>query len=330
MYFNVQVIGSGKAVGSHVVESMELEKEMGVQRGWIEKATGIKSRYYVDIRKNESALSLGIEAAEQAIQKSGLSTEDIDCIIGANGSPMQAIPCAASLFQRELGLEDSGIPCFDVDTTCYSFPMAFFVAANMIANNIYKNVLVISSDAPSRTLDITGKEVKSLFGDGAAAFVLSESKDESKVHHFLLRTYSRAADFTCVKGAGTLKPPNDPNTLPEDNVFHMDGWKVFKAAVRYLPIFFNEFFEKNPYNRDDYKFIIPHQTSKKGIDIFERYGFTKEQIGNHLKTHGNCIAASIPMLFHDLIAEGKVKRGDNVLLFGTSAGLSIGALSLTY
>jgi len=98
----------------------------------------------------------------------------------------------------------------------------------MIANNIYINVLVISLDALSRILDITGKEVKSLFGDGAAAFVLSESK----LHHFLLRTYSRGADFTCVKGAGTLKPPNDPNTLPEDNVFHMDGWKVFKAAVR--------------------------------------------------------------------------------------------------
>src|SRR5699024_2446634 len=246
------------------------------------------------------------------------------------GSPMQAIPCAASLFQRELGLENSGIPCFDVDTTCYSFPMAFFVAANMINNQIYRNILIISADAPSRTLDITEKEVRALFGDGAAAFVISASEGESQVHNYLFKTYSKGADFTCVKGAGTLKPPNDPDTSPKDNVFHMDGWKVFKAAVRYFPGFLNDFFEKNPYRKEDYKFLIPHQTSKKGIDIFEKYGFSKDQIGNHLKTHGNCIAASIPMLFHDLISEGKVQRCDHILLFGTSAGLSLGALSLTY
>ena len=330
MYFNVKIVGSGKAVGSNMIESEVLEKELSIQQGWIERATGIKSRHYVDIGKNETALSLGTKAAKLAIQNSGLNMGEIDCIIGANGSPMQAIPCGASLYQRELGLQDSGITCFDVDTTCYSFPMAFFVAANMIANKIYKNILIISSDAPSRTLDTTDKEVRALFGDGAAAFVLSASEDESKVHRFLLKTYSRGADYTCVKGAGTLKPPNDPETLPKDNVFHMDGWKVFKAAVRYLPNFFNEFFENNPYKKEDYKYFIPHQTSKKGIDIFEKYGFTTEQIGNHLKTHGNCIAASIPMLFHDLIAGGKVQRGDKILLFGTSAGLSIGALSLTY
>lgn len=131
----------------------------------MEKASGIKSRHYVNTEENESALTLGTQAAEQAIADSGISLEDVDCIIGANGSPMQAIPCAASLYQRELGLEQSGIPCFDVDTTCYSFPMALFVASNLISNGVYRNILIISAEAPSRTLDITEKEVRTLFGD---------------------------------------------------------------------------------------------------------------------------------------------------------------------
>lgn len=303
---------------------------MSIPSGWIERATGIYSRYYIDSEKGENALSLGVDAARQAIKDSGLALEDIDCIIGANGSPMQAIPCAASLFQRELGLENSGIPCFDVDSTCYSFPIALFVASNLINSGIYKNVLIISSDTPSPTLEKTDKEVRALFGDGAAAFVVTRSEGESKVHRFLLKTYSIGADYTCVKGGGTLKHPNNPNTKLEDNLFHMEGTRVFKAALRYVPAFLREFFSENSLRKDEFQYIVPHQTSKKGIDVFKRFGFDLERVGNHIRTHGNCIAASIPMLLHDLITSQKIQRGDNVLLIGTSAGLSIGALSLTY
>ncbi|WP_263705788.1 3-oxoacyl-[acyl-carrier-protein] synthase III C-terminal domain-containing protein [Shouchella tritolerans] len=326
---NAKILGSGKAVGSTVMKNDELEKEMSLPKGWMEKASGVQSRYYIDPDKNESALTLGVAAAKQAIEESGLALEDIDCIIGANRSPLQAIPCAASLYQRELGLEESGIPCFDVDTTCYSFPLALFVASNLINNAVYKHILIISSDTPSKTLDQSEKEVRTIFGDGAAAFVVTSSNGDSRINKFLLKTYSSGADFTCVKGGGTLRPPNDPETTLNDNRFQMEGRKVYKAAVRYLPSFLEDFF-LNSISKEEYKFIIPHQTSRKGITIFEKFGFKREQIGDHLATHGNCIAASIPMLFHDLLSSRKIDRGDNILLFGTSAGLSLGALSLTY
>ncbi|HEX6593437.1 MAG TPA: 3-oxoacyl-[acyl-carrier-protein] synthase III C-terminal domain-containing protein [Bacillota bacterium] len=328
--FNVKIIGSGKAVGSIVKKSSDLEKELSLELGWIEKATGIHSRFYVDSQNGESALSLGKDAAVKAIENSGLDYEDIDCIIGANGSPLQAIPCAASLYQRELKLEKSGIPCFDVDITCFSFPMAFFVASNLIHNGIYENVLIISADAPSKTLDNTTKEIRSLFGDGAAAFVIGPSNGESKVHNFLLRTYSMGADLTCVKGGGTLKHPNSPHTKLEDNVFQMNGPKVYKTAARYLRSFFKIFFENSHLQKSDFQYILPHQTSKNGIDILERHGFDRNQIGDHIRNHGNCIAASIPMLLHDYISTNQIDREDNVLIIGTSAGLSIGALSFTY
>ncbi|WP_170875233.1 hypothetical protein [Virgibacillus pantothenticus] len=156
--FDVRIMGTGKAVGSKVVSNEELEREMQLKKGWIFKSTGIKSRYYIDEEKKENALTLGVDAAKKAISDSQLELTDIDCIIGANGSPMQGVPCAASIFQREIGLEKSGIPCFDIDSTCFSFPVALFIGANLIHNNVYRNILIISSDAPSFAIKIADKK----------------------------------------------------------------------------------------------------------------------------------------------------------------------------
>ncbi|WP_273128415.1 3-oxoacyl-[acyl-carrier-protein] synthase III C-terminal domain-containing protein [Bacillus weihaiensis] len=329
---NVKIVGIGKVVGSKIMTSNELGRKMGIKDDWIERASGVYSRHYIDKAIGESALTLGTKAAQLALEDANLHVSDIDCIIGASGSPLQAIPCAAALFQRELGLETSGISCFDVDTTCYSFPLALFIASNLVQTNVYKKILIISADTPSPTLDIAEREVRALFGDGAAAVVVTQTPEgeQSKVHHFKLNTYSEGADYTAIKGGGTLKPPNDLETKPEDNVFQMQGKKVFKTAVRYLKPFLEDLEEETGLTNSDYKFIVPHQTSKNGMEILRKYGFGKDRVANHLRDHGNCIAASIPMVFHDYIKSGQIQRGDTVLLFGTSAGLSLGALSITY
>jgi 3-oxoacyl-[acyl-carrier-protein] synthase III len=328
----VKILGMGKAVGSRKVNNEELERRIGAEEGWIYKSTGILSRQYVDADKGENALTLGTEAAIKAVENSGISLEDIDCIIGANGSPMQGIPCAASIFQREIGMGKSGIPCFDVDTTCYSFAVALMVASNLIENNLYRNILIISSDAPSSALGYATKEVQALFGDGAAAAVVSKSNQEdvSEINYFSMNTYSEGNDLTAVKGLGTMRHPNNPNSTPEDHTFHMSGKQIFRYAIKHMPAFFDNFFANSSSKQSNLKYIIPHQTTKHGIDIFQKFGFTESQIASHIETHGNCIAASIPMLLHDLISEQKVERGDSILLFGTSAGFSVGGLSLTY
>lgn len=330
--FNTKIIGIGKAVGSKIKTSQELAEEMGIKDGWIEKASGVESRHYIDRENGENALTIGTKAAKIAIEDANINLKEIDCIIGASGTPLQTIPCSAALYQRELGLEKSGISCFDVDSTCYSFPIAVFVASNLVNTNLYKNILIISSDTPSPTIGDAEREVKVLFGDGAAACVVSRTPEgeSSKIHHFKLNTYSEGADYTAVKGGGVLKYPNFPETTYKDNIFHMEGKKVFKTAVRYLKNFFDDLENESKITKDDYKYIVPHQTSKNGMEIFRKYGFEKERVANHLADHGNCIAASIPMAFHDYIKSGKIQRGDKILLFGTSAGLSLGALSITY
>lgn len=329
---DTKIVGIGKKVGSIVKTSQALSHEMDIEEDWIERASGVYSRYYVDFNNGENALLLGTQAANLAVKDSNIKLEDIDCIIGACGSPLQAIPCNASLFQRELGLENSGVSCFDVDTTCYSFPLAVFIAPTLIQLNVYNKILIISSDAPSPTLETAEREVRALFGDGAAAVVVSKTPEgeKSKVHHFKLNTYSNGADLTSIKGAGTLRHPNHSETKPEDNVFQMDGKKVYKLALKYLKPFLKELERESKIINSNYKYIVPHQTSKNGMKIFYKHGFAVDRVANHLTNHGNCIAASIPMVLHDYIKEEKIKRGDKILLFGTSAGLSLGALSLTY
>ncbi|WP_141434224.1 3-oxoacyl-[acyl-carrier-protein] synthase III C-terminal domain-containing protein [Bacillus sp. 03113] len=330
--FNTKITGIGKAVGSKIKTSQELAQEMDIKDGWIERASGVYSRHYIDREKGETALTLGTKAASLAIDDANIHLHDIDCIIGASGTPLQAIPCSAALYQRELGLENSGIACFDVDSTCYSFPIAVFIASNLVNTNLYKNILIISSDTPSPTLSGAEREVKVLFGDGAAACVVSRTPEgeSSKVHHFKLNTYSEGADYTAVKGAGILRHPSFPETTDQDHIFQMQGKKVFKTAVRYLKKFLEDLENESKITINDYKYVVPHQTSKNGMEILRKYGFEKDRVANHLSDHGNCIAASIPMAFHDYIKSGKIKRGDTILLFGTSAGLSIGALSITY
>lgn len=330
--FNTKITGIGKAVGSKVKTTAELAQDMGVDQNWIERAAGVYSRYYIDRENGENALTMGTKAARLALEDANLTANDIDCIIGASGTPLQAIPCGAALYQRELGLEKSGTTCFDVNTTCYSFPLAVFIASNLIHTKLYKNILIISSETPSPTITDAENEVRVLFGDGAAACVISNTPEgeSSKIHHFKMNTYSEGADYTRVLGGGVLKHPNFPDTKPEDNVFHMDGRKVYKTAVRYLRPFFKELEEESKIASSDYRYVVPHQTSKNGMKVFSKVGFEEDRVADHLADHGNCIAASIPMAFHDYIKADKIKRGDTVLLFGTSAGLTLGALSLTY
>jgi 3-oxoacyl-[acyl-carrier-protein] synthase-3 len=144
-------------------------------------------------------------------------------------------------------------------------------------------------------------------------------------------TYSSGADYTQVLGGGTRHSPNDPQTTPEMNLFHMDGQAVFRQAVRLLPPFVDGFLAEADWRREEIACVVPHQASRHGLDLLTaRLGFRADQIYANLPQRGNCIAASIPLALAEATADGRVGRGDNVLLIGTGAGLTIGAVALTY
>ena len=326
----IKIAGLGKYLPERIVTSAELEKQLDIPAGWVEKTTGVQSRRYVN---GETAAGMATAAAREALQMAGLQPADLDAIIGASAGVQQAIPCTAAFVQRELGAPDGKSACFDINATCLSFVFALQTAAHLIAAGVYKNVLIFSSEIASYSRNPKQWESAVLFGDGAAAAVLTATPagEASAIQYSHFVTYSSGADLTQLVGGGTLHHPNDPATSPEMNMFDMDGPSVFKKAVRLLPPFLAAFSKEVGWETQDYDQVIPHQASGHGLKLLTtRFGFRPGAVFVHVQERGNCIAASIPLAFTEAVQTGRIQRGDRVLLIGTGAGLSIGALALTF
>jgi len=325
----LQIIGCGRYMPERVVTNEELEKRCNLPPGWIETKTGVRERRWVN--RKETSPFMGAQAAREALQDAGIAPNDIDLILNASGSPPRALPDGGHLIQRELGLGKSGIPCMTVHTTCLSFVSGLNVAAHFLGSGLYRTILVVTSDISSRSLDFSRPDSAVLLGDGAAAFVVTRTPagSSSALERFHQVGFGDGADLTTVRGMGTTWAPNDPETPPEYNLFYMDGLGI--AAM--LRGAFNRFFKTlttSLESMDQVAAVVPHQANAYALRALRRYGFPEEKIAKTLDRFGNCVAASIPVTLYEVIREGRIARGDRVLLIGAGAGLSIGGILLIY
>jgi 3-oxoacyl-[acyl-carrier-protein] synthase-3 len=326
----VKIAGIGSYLPKQRIDSAELEKELSLSPGWVEQLLGVRERRRA---AGETAAGMAALAARSALEHAGIHAADLDLIIGASVSRQQLIPCTAAFVQRELALPDGRAFCFDVDATCLSFLVAVNMAAPLIASGAYRNVLIFSSEIPSRIMGARDPETAVLFGDGAAAAVLTAGGpgERSAVEGAAFATYSSGAELTQFPGGGSLHHPNDPETTREMNQFHMQGRAVLKQVVRVMGPFLDAFFARLGWDRTEIDRVVPHQASRMGVaQCTSRWGFCAEQLVLNLPTRGNCIAASIPLALAEAVQAGEVRRGQRVLLVGTSAGLSLGAMALTF
>lgn len=326
----VKIAGLGAYLPERRVLNVELEDQLGIPSGWIERVTGVRERRYVS---GETSAWMAAAAARRALAAAGRDLCDLDVIVGASTAPQQAIPCTAALVQRELGAPDGASVCFDLNATCLSFLVALHTAAQLIAAGVYRCMLVYSSEITSRSLNPAERESAVLFGDAAAAAVLTRAEldEPSAIWHAQFATFSSGADLTAVPGGGTLHHPNDPRTTPEMNTFHMQGLAVFKQAARLSSPFLDRFFAGLDWPRDACDAVVPHQASRHAVELLHlRLGFQPAQVYSNLALRGNCIAASLPLALSEAVAGGRIRRGDRVLMLGTGAGLTLGALALTF
>lgn len=326
----VKIAGLGWYLPERRVTNAELEEQLGIPADWIERVTGVQERRYVT---DETAVCMGAAAARMALEAAGLQVDDLDAIIGASTAPQQAIPCTAALLQRELHAPDGASACFDLNATCLSFMFALQTAAHLVAAGVYRTVLICSSELASRSLNPGERESAALFGDAAAAAIITRSQpgEASAVWHAHFETYSSGADLTQILGGGTLHHPNDPQTTPEMNMFHMRGTAIFKQAALLIEPFLERFFSRLDWERSEVDAVVPHQASRHAIEqLIRRVGFTNDQVVFNLAQRGNCISASVPLTLAEAAYNGRVRRGDRVLLVGTGAGLTLGAVALTF
>ncbi len=325
----LKIIGFGRYLPKRIVPSSELEAMCGVPAGWVERRNGVRERRWVT---DETSSFMSAQAAFEALDEAKLKPDQLDLIINASGTGEQAIPDTGVLIQRQLGLGNSGIPAMTVHTTCLSFVAAMDVASNFIQSGRYKNILIASADVASCGINPKEPESASLVGDAAAAVVVtkSDANDKSMIHHAHFKTYGDGAYLTTIMGGGSRLHPRFDGHKPEDDLFHMDGPAVLRMVRGIAHDFLDELYPGLSKSLVDIDVVVPHQASKVGLMMLERFGWPKSKIMTTIETLGNCVAASIPATLYQAVRDGNIQRGQKVLLVGTGAGLSIGGLVLTY
>jgi 3-oxoacyl-[acyl-carrier-protein] synthase III len=322
---SIKIISSGIYLPK-AVSSAEIEEKYGLEQGWCERYSGVSSRHHVTF---ESIGYMGARAIENALEKSKMQLQDIDLIISAGASYDYPLPNQASVIKSELknGL-DCEVGCIDIDTTCLSFVSAFDMASKILDGKQYKNIIVVSVESASKGLSSNRTETITLFGDGAAAFIFTyDDTASSFLIKSSLKTFAEGMSYTIIKGGGMLNHFRD-NPYDEDLfAFEMNGIQLLKIAKKKMPDFISAFFSDLEIKFDDVNVIIPHQASKMGLALFKNmFELRPNQFKENLSNKGNCIAASIPILLHEIIEKNELERGDLCLLLGTSAGFSIGSL----
>jgi 3-oxoacyl-[acyl-carrier-protein] synthase-3 len=329
---HVKIKGTGKYLPEREISDAELDVVLGTPPGWVNKITGVGIRHYAG--EGETASMMGAKAAEAALADAGLSFEDIDCLVCTSGTKEQPLPSTAVFIQQAMGQADSGVPAFDIDATCLSFLVGLDVMSYMVEAGRYKNVLLVATEIASAGLNWQDKESSALFGDGAAAVVIGPAAagDASQILHASLKTYSSGARYSEIAGGGTrlhAQKFSAENAAPY--LFHMDGQAIFRKASKLLPEFIGEMLAATGNQMNDFRLVIPHQGSAMAMRLLrKKLGIAEDRFLDNTAGHGNTIAASIPMGLHEAVRQGRITRGDRIMLIGTAAGLSLGGMIIDY
>ncbi|GAB2625604.1 beta-ketoacyl-ACP synthase III [Emticicia sediminis] len=325
----IKIVGLGKYIPQEI-SSADLEQKHGLPQGWSEKYSGVKSRHHITF---ESIGYMGAKAIEQALEKCQMELKDIDMLISASAGFDYPLPSQSSIIKSELkdGMSVN-IPALDVDSSCLSFVSAFEIASSLLDGKKYKNIVIVSSEIASTGINPSNWETLTLFGDGAVAAILQfDPNTDSAYIKSTMQTYSEGVYDSTFKGGGMKLFFKDNPYDPEIHSFAMNGRKLLRLAKTHLPDFIDAFFEDLPIKMEETDAIIPHQASKLGVSILSSlYKVKENQVLGNLATYGNCIAASIPLVLHDAVESGAIKRGDICFIIGTAAGFSIGGLLLRF
>ena len=333
--YNSKITGLGFYVPENVVTNDDLSKIMDTNDEWIQERTGIKERHWVQEGSDDTSATMGAKAAKIAIERSGLTKDDIDFIVFATLSPDYYFPGCGVQIQDMLDMPTIG--AIDIRNQCSGFVYALSTADQFIKTGMYKNVLVIGSEYHSNGLDKTtrGRGVGVIFGDGAGACVLSRTEDNSKgILSTHLHSEGKYADKLIVES------PSIKNWLPEiiasngEDISYfpyMDGTFVFKHAVVRFSEAIMEGLTANNLNVSDLDLFIPHQANLRISQFVQRkFKLRDDQVYNNIMSYGNTTAASIIIALTEAWEKGKIKDNDLVVLAAFGSGFTWGSVVIRW
>ncbi|GAA3578874.1 beta-ketoacyl-ACP synthase III [Snuella lapsa] len=325
--YNSKIIGLGKYVPDNVVTNDDLSKIMDTSDAWIQERTGIKERRWIEKNTGDTSAVMGAKAAKIAIDRAGLTKDDIDFIVFATLSPDYYFPGCGVQIQDMLEMPTVG--ALDVRNQCSGFVYALSVADQFIKTGMYKNILVIGAEYHSNGLDKTtrGRGVTVIFGDGAGACVLSREEDNTKgILSTHLHSEGKYAEKLMVASPSIAHwVPEILESENEDLSYfpYMDGTFVFKHAVVRFSEVIMEALVKNGLTKGAIDMLIPHQANLRIAQyIQKKFGLTDEQVFNNIMKYGNTTAASVVIALTEAWEEGKINTGDIVVLAAFGSGFT--------
>lgn len=311
------IVGIGSCVPPRVVSNDDLAKFVDTSDDWIKSRTGIEARRIAD--EGTATSDLAVIAAERALASAKISGAELELVVVATTSPDYLFPSVACLVQNKL--RASSAAAFDVSAACAGFNYALTVASTFIENGNYNNVLVVGADTLTKYLNWKDRSTCVLFGDGAGAVVLSRSNDDSGILASWLKAEGALGHHLIMPGGGS-RDPEEKN----GRFITMDGKEVFRFAVRVLEESICAVLKKTGLSVKDISLLIPHQANSRIIDhVSKKMGLPKEKVYVNLQKYGNTSAASIPLALDEAQTDGKINKGDIVVLSGFGAGLTCGA-----
>lgn len=323
----VRVLGVGSAVPERVLTNSDLEKMVDTSDEWITQRTGIKQRRIADGKTATS--DLATEAGRKALADAGVPAEDLDLIILATVSPDQILPASACHVQSRLGATHAG--AYDISAACAGFVYGLSAAADFIRARDDAKVLLIGAECLSKITDYTDRTSCIIFGDGAGAAVLGESCDNSDVLYCSMGCEGSEAEMMWMPGGGSRMPATQKTVEERMHFMKIRGREVFKFAVRKMADLMTEGIQKCGLTVDDVKLVVPHQVNMRVIEpAAEKAGIPMEKVFVNIAKYGNTSAASVPLALDEAVKEGRVGRGDYLVLVGFGAGLVWGVSVLRW
>lgn len=331
----IRITGTGSALPGRIVTNKELEQMVETSDEWIRERTGIRERH---VSVGETVVTLASEAARKALEQAGKRAEEIDLILVASCSPEQYLPCCACQVQADIGAVNA--LAFDVNAACSGFLFALNTADAYLRTGLAENALVIGSEVLSKLVDWTDRGSCILFGDGAGAVVVERCEASPGILGRALHSDGTGGGVlqcgareltTPYARTSAAKTDQKQQTDDREHYIQMDGQEVYRFATRRVPQCIEEALADAGLAVPDIDLFVLHQANARIIDaVAKRLHADREKFPTNLERVGNLSSASIPVLLDEQHRQGKLHRGDRIVLAGFGAGLTIGACVMTW
>jgi len=327
--YRSRLAGTGSYLPEKRLSNDDLAKLVETNDQWIVERTGIRSRHIA--AEGEFTSDLALKASRAALESAGLTAKDIDMILVATVSPDQPMPNTACVLQHKLGARDC--MAVDISAACTGFVYGLSIADQFIRSGTYKNILVVGAEVLHRYVSYRDRETCILFGDAAGAAIVTRAQEDedSKIYSVHLHADGSISDLFVLPAGGSAIPFNQ-RVLDEDLQYvRMKGREIFKHAVRTMSQCCDEALKSNGMGPEEVAWIIPHQANLRIIEaVAKHFGIPMDKVVVEIEDMGNTSAATVIVALDRAIRDGRVKRGQNLLLTAFGAGITSGSILMRY